>query len=218
MEQSEQKLVLIVGMGAGLGMELARRFGTNGYAVVLAARSMETLTALAGSLHARGIEAFPVRMDVADEASVTEAFGQIDRLPGRVCGLLYNAVARRTKTPSRLTVPEVEEDLKVNLLGAVACVSQVLARWKDGTDGFILFTGGGVALTPSLAAASMSLGKAALRNYALNLAEELKQSPVFVGTVTITRKMLPGTECDPAAVAERYFSMLGERTNREIIL
>lgn len=199
-------------------MELARRFGENGYAVVLTGRNVEVLTAHAGSLHAQGIEAFPVRMDVADEASVAEAFRQVDKLPGRVCGLLYNAVARRTKTPSELTVPEAEEDLKVNLLGAVACVSRLLARWKDGSEGFILFTGGGVALRPSVPAASMSLGKAALRNYALNLAEELKQSPVFVGMVTITRKMLPGTECDPAAVAERYLSMLRERTDREIIL
>lgn len=218
MKQADKKAVLIVGPGADLGMELARRFGENGYAVVLMGRNREMLAAHADLLNTEGIETYPVQVDVACPESVEKAFGQAGALPCRLSGLVYNAVARRTKSPSALTVDEVEQDLKVNLLGAIACVSQLLARWKDGAEGFILFTGGGVALTPSLEAASMSLGKAALRNYALNLAAELKESPVFVGTVTITRKMLRGTECDPAAVAENFLAMVRERTNREIIL
>lgn len=217
MKQPGKKAVLIVGPGADLGMELARKFGENGYAVILMGRNKETLAARANLLNATGVETYPLQVDVADPESMEKAFRQADELPCRLSGLVYNAVARRTKSPSGLSVDEVAEDLKVNLLGAVGCVGQMLARLKTARDGFIAFTGGGVALSPSVPAASMSLGKAALRNYALNLAEELKESPVFVGTVTITRKIARGTECDPAEVAARFSTMVQERSAREII-
>jgi NADP-dependent 3-hydroxy acid dehydrogenase YdfG len=81
---SQDRVFLITGASSGIGAATARAAAEAGYRVVLAARSLERLEALAGELG--GSErAFAVRCDVTEwseqEAlvrSALDAFGQID--------------------------------------------------------------------------------------------------------------------------------------------
>ena len=213
---SEQGLILIVGLGKELGMELARKFGKQGYEIVLMGRDKAAVLPKISLLCEEGIKGYGIGIDVADGKSIADAFQEVDKLNKPIRGLVYNAVARRIKAPSELLPEEVEADLKVSLLGAMGCTSQLLHRYQGNE--FILYTGGGVALTPSVPSASMSVGKAALRNYVLNLAEELKDGDVFVGMVTITRKMEYGTDCPPDLVADVYLELAGTRDCVEKII
>lgn len=52
-----------------------------------------------------GLEGYAVGIDVTDGQSVALAFHEVDKLNKPICGLIYNAVARRVKRSSEL-LPE----------------------------------------------------------------------------------------------------------------
>ena len=59
-------------------------------------------------------------------------------------------------------------------------------------------------MAPSVAVASLGMGKAALRNLAFSLHEELRSYGIRVGTVTILGEVQPGTPFDPGKIAEAF--------------
>jgi len=68
------KVALVTGASSGLGEHFARTLAGAGASVVLAARRLEALEAVAGRIRADGGAAVAVPMDVTDEASVEAAF------------------------------------------------------------------------------------------------------------------------------------------------
>ena len=51
------------------------------------------------------------------------------------------------------------------------------------------------------------MSETALRNYAIALGEELKNSDVYAGTITIKGTMEKNTHFDPDKIAEKYWWM-----------
>ena len=79
------KVALVAGASKGIGAAAAEEFAAAGAAVVLAARDVAALRAVAGGIEARGGRALAVGTDVTDPASVrrlvertVEAFGRLD--------------------------------------------------------------------------------------------------------------------------------------------
>ncbi len=87
-----RRLALVTGASAGLGEAFARAYGARGLDVVLVARRMERLEALAIELRARhGVEALPIAADLSVwEAHVT-VMAQIEAAGRHVDVLVNNA-------------------------------------------------------------------------------------------------------------------------------
>lgn len=213
-------LIIIVGIGNGFGTALTEIFGKAGYDIVLMGRDITRLEQQSrfSVEKVRDLKIHLIEIDVTDINSVISAFERVKDLKKPIDCLIYNAVARRNKKPSELTAFEVTEDFKVNVGGAVSCTHQALRLFENQNSGTVILTGGGVGINPSLIASSMSIGKAGLRNYAVNLHNELKNSNIFVGTVTITRPVREETECSPELVAGQFFRMFTERGDTEVII
>ena len=64
------KVALVAGASKGIGAATAEEFAAAGAAVVLAARDVATLRAVAGDIEARGGRALAVGTDVTDAGSV----------------------------------------------------------------------------------------------------------------------------------------------------
>jgi NAD(P)-dependent dehydrogenase (short-subunit alcohol dehydrogenase family) len=86
----EGRTALVTGASSGLGREFAHILSEAGASVVLAARRMDRLEALAAEIAAKGGAALPVEMDVTSEASVVGAFAEIAEALGRPCDVLVN--------------------------------------------------------------------------------------------------------------------------------
>ncbi len=84
------RTALITGASSGLGRHFAGVLAEAGAHVVLAARRVDRLEAVAAEIVKRGGKALPVEMDVTSEESVTGAFAEIKEALGRPCDIVVN--------------------------------------------------------------------------------------------------------------------------------
>jgi short-subunit dehydrogenase len=202
-------LCLIIGAGAGNGLAIARKFGANGYDVVLASRRKSEIERLCTVLRDEGIA---VRAEVIDASKPGDVAAAVDSLGG-VDVLIYNAAGVSMATPLALSPDQLVADLNVSLVSALVAAQAVVPAMVKAGRGTILFTGGGFALRPMAAMASLGIGKAAIRNLAFSLSEELGPKGIRVGTVTILGIVQPGTAFDPERIAEAFWRLHSDRAN-----
>ncbi|MET8824663.1 SDR family NAD(P)-dependent oxidoreductase [Streptomyces sp. NPDC004610] len=175
---------LIVGVGPGLGLALARVFAGDGHPVALFGRNAGRLRGYADALVAEGHTAGVHPVDAADHEGLRDALVRATDELGAPELLVYNAAVLAPDTPTSLGPEDFARTLAVNVTGAVVAARTVLPLLPEGR-GSLLFTGGAYALHPSPERTSLSVGKAALRAYVQALHRQQEGTDVQVTTVTI---------------------------------
>jgi NAD(P)-dependent dehydrogenase (short-subunit alcohol dehydrogenase family) len=204
MTRSQTPVCAMIGIGPGLGAALARRFAQGGCAVLGLARDPAKIAAEPGLT--------PWRADAADAAGLATALLEgAAAIGGQIDVLIYNAyrATMAASGPSSLDPDDVVEDFRVNVAGALTAAQTVLPGMRKAGRGTILLTGGGLALDPTgwLPAASLALGKSALRSLAQTLHAELAPAGIHAATVTIAGQIQPGTPFAPDRIAEAFWSL-----------
>ncbi len=212
-----KKCVAIVGAGPGVSAAVARKFGANGFTVILLARNPESLQLRVSELQNAGIEAHGVVADVTDRQSLQSAFARIQTEHGTLDALVYNAGANTIANPSVLNAADLTRDFEVNVVGALNCAQLAAPAMIARGSGSILFTGGLLALNPVASRASASISKAGLRNLTFTLADELAEQGLKVGTVTIGGVVQAGTFFDPDLIAEAYWDLHTGKSAGEVL-
>jgi short-subunit dehydrogenase len=211
------KLITIVGAGAGISQAVAHLFGKEGYAIALIARSEEKLKILQSELFAAGYHAHIFTADAANEKSLKTAFRKIEDQIGEVSVLLYNAARLKKLNIMEESFDNITEDLKVNLGGAMTSVKSILTPMKVKNKGTLLFTGGGLAIQPYPDYGSLSIGKAVIRSYVQQLSHELRFTEIKVGTVTIRGMVSPEDEkYSPAAIAPEFWRLHAQKGKDQV--
>ncbi|MCB9640020.1 MAG: SDR family NAD(P)-dependent oxidoreductase [Myxococcales bacterium] len=201
-------LCSIVGVGPGIGMAVARRFAQEGFQLALLARNPQKLQGYVEELHKAGYEAHAFPTDAADEDSIHQSFYRLhEELGTKTSVLIYNAAALNQGLPSELIYDDAVQDFRVNVLGAAVSAQAVLPTMREKRRGTILFTGGGLATTPFPQYASLSIGKAGIRNLTYSLAGEVAEDGIHVATVTVCGFVKEGTRFDPDTIAEAYWDL-----------
>jgi NAD(P)-dependent dehydrogenase (short-subunit alcohol dehydrogenase family) len=180
--------IAIAGAGPGLGLGIARRFGREGFQVALISRRPEALDGYIDQLKTAGITAAGAAQVAAAFADIKERFGAVDVL---------EVSPRDPRTlpslPASACTPDnVLEQLKVRVLGPIACVQQVL---------------------PDMLSAGITT--AGLRNYAHCLHKELAPKGIYAGFVCIGLQIKEGTKGDPDTLAAIYYDMFQKRDRAE---
>lgn len=112
---------VVTGASRGIGATVARAFAEAGAAVVLSARSIGAIEALAADLVAAGQRAWAVPCDVTDEDSVAGlAQEATDRL-GSVDILVNNAGIASSSPLHRQSLEEWDRIMAVNVTGTFLC-------------------------------------------------------------------------------------------------
>ena len=208
----------VVGVGAGLGSALARRFAS-GYAVALVARGREKLDELAREITAGGGQALAVPADVAKAEDVAAAFERVRGALGPVDILLYNAAMRPFGRLLETKASTFETTWRVNALGAFlasrAVVPDMLAKGK----GAIVFTGATAGTKPFPTSAAFGPSKFALRGLAQVMARDLGPQGIHVAYVNVDgaidmpfiHRLRPQLQKEdmlaPSAIAETYWHL-----------
>lgn len=211
------KTILIIGMGQGLSLGIAEKFGKEGYKIGMISRSTDKLLDFQQHLKTLGIEAEFAVADVSKTTEMIEAIRSIKSKLGTISILQYNAVDYRMKYLMDETVEDLTNGFKISVANAFAATKELITDLKEN-NGAVLFTGGGSANHPSPAMASISLGKAGIRNLTLQLNEVLKPEGIFVGTVTVSGGISPeSTTHSPKILAERFWELNQARKEVEIV-
>ncbi|MDX8035029.1 SDR family NAD(P)-dependent oxidoreductase [Lentzea sp. BCCO 10_0856] len=175
--------VVVLGVGPGLGMSVAHRFGREGYEVVLISRRGDRHEGYLAELAGKGVKARAFAVDVRDREhllSTLDSIGAVDVVyygPGATD--LNDMPGEITSTTS----DEVREAMGW-LYPAVDVVGHVLPGVIERGGG-LLFAGGLSAVMPMPVLGALALSSAALRNYALTLNAALADKGVYAGTLTI---------------------------------
>ena len=198
---------LLIGIGPGNGLALARRFGRAGFDILMVARNAAKLREYESELAAQSIRAQGYAADISDRAAFQQTLENILVEHPDVGVMHYNASAYTEALPSSL-LPEIFlDDLKTNALGALIAAQAVLPGMRERKQGTLFFTGGGSALYPSPNISSLGAGKAAMRNLVQSLAQECGPLGLHVATVTINGMVKTSTRFDPDLIAEAFWKL-----------
>lgn len=109
---------LVTGASSGLGKHFATSLAQAGASVIVAARSIDKLAETVNQIQLAGGEAFAVRMDVTDPASVRSGFDQIEEAGGVADVIVNNAGLAVSRPLLEQTESDWDTVLDTNLKGA----------------------------------------------------------------------------------------------------
>lgn len=209
------KTFLSIASGPGIGLATARRFGREGYRVVLGARNVERLQNDAAKLREEGIEATTVQVDAPDARSVARVVKSIgpdlEVLHYNAGVLHYDASgALKTRSLADETIDSLVSDTNVNVSSALAAVHAAVPTMTTQGRGTVLLTGGGLGVQPSADFLTLSVGKAGGRAIALALFPALKERGIHVATVTVAKLVGPNSR-EADEVAESFWELHSQR-------
>jgi len=135
----KDKVVFITGASSGFGADAARLFAKEGCIVVLAARRMERLTALAEEIRTAGGQALALPLDVAELPQIEQAVQTVLDQFGRIDILFNNAGFGRLDWLENLDpTQDIAAQVAINLTGQIQITRLVLPGMLKRRSGTIL--------------------------------------------------------------------------------
>jgi len=176
------RVAVVTGASRGIGAATAARLATEGFAVVLAARSVDDLETVAKQINADGGQALAVPTDVTDLAALEDLVAAtLDRF-GRLDVLVNNAgvlpVAARSE---RISAEDWRQTIDLNLTGPwyLACRAKEAMDRGDG-GGVVVNVTSTAAFFPSVGLSSYNASKAGLTMLTRTLALDWARDRVRV--------------------------------------
>ena len=193
---------LSIGAGPGIGLSTARRFATEGFRVVLAARTVEEV--LAKDLRRgpnAGVEIASV--DCSDSLQVAELVG---RYAPELQVIHYNPAVIRAQTLQEQSLESIAADIEVNIASALVAVKKAAEAMLARRRGSILLTGGILGVKPVSNLLTLSVGKAGLRCAAEALFPDFAAQGVHIAVLTIGTGIAAGSK-NAEAVGDAFWRL-----------
>ena len=210
--------MLIIGMGQGLSMAIAEKFGKEGYAIGMISRSADKLAVFQTSLAEQDIESYYAVADVSDTHQMLQAIRLLRISLGSIHVLAYNAVDFRFQHILEETVEDLLTGFKTSVVHVLIASKELLPDLKEN-QGAVLITGGGSGIYPQPEMGSISIGKAAVRNLSGQLHQVLEKDGIFVGTVIVAGAISPdSTTHSPRLLADKFWDLYNSRSTAEVIV
>jgi len=176
-------VAVVTGASSGIGESTALLLARAGAKVVLAARRLERLEALAERIAAHGGEALPVHCDVSLLADLDELVARTDEAYGR-CDILVNNAGIPGGGPFRsLTAEQVERVIRVNVLGVMLGTRAFLPMLLEQRRGHIVNVASLAGRFATPGSAVYGATKHAVVAFGEALSYELKPLGILVTTV-----------------------------------
>ena len=120
----QNKVVIITGASSGIGMALAKKYASEGWNLVLAARRIERLQELKNQLDT--VEVLPVETDVTREEDCRELMGKAVERFGKIDVLINNAGISMRALFENVDLQVIRQVMDVNFWGTVYCTKYAL--------------------------------------------------------------------------------------------
>ena len=197
---AEEKVALITGAGSGIGLATSKGLAQDGYRVIMAGRTLQTLQPAATGI---GDLAHALEMDVSVRDSVRSGFRWIEDRFGRL-DLLFNNAG--TGVPGTVLLEDIDDEawqavVSTNLSGSFYCIQAAfrLMKAQSPQGGRIINNGSVSAQSPRPNSAPYTATKHAITGLTKSAALDGRKYNIAVGQIDIgnaatdmTRKMKTG--------------------------
>lgn len=174
------KWALVTGASAGIGIALARELAKHGAKLILTARRIDRLEALAAEFKAKGIEVRVVAADLNDPAAPQQIYDATegDRLAVDI--LINNAGLGQYGAFSDCPVDQELSQIRVNCEAMVRLTRLFVPRMVERRRGWIMILASTASFQPVPYLTTYAATKAFDRFFALGLAAEVARFGVKV--------------------------------------
>lgn len=191
------KVVVITGASSGLGAATARHLSTSGAKIVLGARRLDRLQALAKELGQPETPA--IATDVTDSAQVKHLIDTAAKIYGRVDVVLNNAGLMPHSLLEQAQLEDWNRMIDVNLKGTLYGIAAALPHMKQQKNGHIINVSSVAGHKVRAGSAVYAATKAGVLMISEGLRQEVK--PYNIRTTVISpgaiRTELPQSVTDP---------------------
>ena len=182
------RTALIAGASSGLGAGFARLLAKAGAQIVLGARRLDRVRALAHELEISGARALAVPLDVTDEDSVIGAFDRAEARFGRVDTVIANAGAACGGRSTEVPLEGLRRVIDTNLIGVYLVAREAARRLiasgsRTREDGRIILIGSITADQAHTGDAAYAASKAAIAHLGRQFAREWIRQGINVNTI-----------------------------------
>jgi short-subunit dehydrogenase len=183
MKRFTNKTVLITGASAGIGAALAEQFADEGASLVLLARRLDRLEALANSLRAKGSTVRTYACDVTQPQALTAVINDVIAAGGTLDVVVANAGFGVIGKLQQLTVEDYRRQFETNVFGVLNTIYATLPQLQRSRGQLVLLGSvAGYATLPGSSAYSMS--KFALRALAETVRADLANDGISVTLIS----------------------------------
>ena len=200
------ELAVIVGAGPGLSASLARLCAREGMRVVLAARNIAKLAALAEETGASVYACDASRRQDVD--ALFDAVLDAEGVPNLV---VFNASGRVRGAVADIEPEAVEQAIAVSAYAGFLVARRAAMAMRERGSGSIQFTGASASVKGYAESACFAMGKFALRGLAQSMAREMAPKGIHVAHFVIDGGIesdvrVPERDewLDPDAIAQTY--------------
>jgi len=175
--------VLVTGASRGIGKACVEVLASDGYRIVLAARSRDRLEETAGIIRAAGGEAFPVEIDLSEAESIANGISKAAKEFGRIDILVNNAGITKDGLAVRMKQADWEIVLRTNLSGSFYAIQQVLPGMMRERWGRIVNISSVVGEMGNPGQANYVASKAGLIGLTKSLAQEVGSRNITINAI-----------------------------------
>ncbi len=176
------KVAIVTGAARGIGAAIAQRLAQEGMDIAILDIDENRCTDTVDAVSALGRRAVAVAVDVADEDSVARAVKGVADTLGPPTVLVNNAGVMSSRISYKMTLPEWDLVINVNLRGSFLMSREVAAYMRDAQWGRIvnLSSTGALGL---VGGANYASAKAGIQGLTKTLAMELGKSNITVNAI-----------------------------------
>jgi NADP-dependent 3-hydroxy acid dehydrogenase YdfG len=183
-ENISGKIVVITGASSGLGEATARHLSDRGAIVVLGARRVARIDALAAEITAKGERALAVATDVTDAGQVQHLIDAAVERFGRIDVMLNNAGLMAHSPLERRKIDDWNRMIDVHIKGVLYGIAAALPHMKRQKSGHIINVSSVAGHKVGVANAVYAATKTAVRVISEGLRQEVK--PYHLRTTIIS--------------------------------
>ena len=184
MSKLEGRIAVVTGAASGIGRGIAIAFAREGADVVVVDQVNQAQAAdVIAAITEHGREAFFIRTDVSDEASVREMSAKALAHFGRVDILVNNAGIFTESLLEDMSVSDWDRVVNTNLRGTFLCTRFLIKQMLDRGDGRIINIASQLGQIGGGSVAHYSASKAGIIGLTKALAREVSRRGVLVNAI-----------------------------------
>lgn len=173
------RVALVTGAAMGIGAAIAERLGHDGYKVIVADINRNAAEETVASLHAKGVDAQAMLIDIGDPQSIAEVFTSLQR-----CDVLVNnAGIAKTQAFLECDLADWQRVMNINVTGSLLCGQHAARLMKDNGWGRIINVASISGMRASMGRTAYGTSKAAIIGLTRQMAIELAEFGITVNGI-----------------------------------